>query len=395
MERVVDLCRHDNERLLGLFDPGVDMADLRYKPDFSAAKGDAVLPELIDFLYVTSGFSFTPRMEENIAVLLDRLAPPDSKTADQKSKLSKVLSAINRLLTRELGQDVLLALKGEPAYMPDVARSKTSFLESYRNRFFTQFQRDKDRIGRERHEAAITQDITALFPDGAILELEGYTEENSSILSRDSPESFSYVKPMRILKTFVASVFEGGFKDPLKKLLVEGYFESKNFQNNLANVFFQCEHSSERFAAFEEQLSGNGRVSVVAMKRYLEEVRRGKDIQDFLSKLVDGVNAKARDIIENETNLFNMLADAINEIVSDFKRPTPELVTNIRTIGSAKNKEIIAIVSTGWAKILRLVKIMRNFTLVRAAETAPGTAEAAAWEGGDSGIGDLTDLEEV
>jgi hypothetical protein len=399
MERVVDICRHDNERLLGLFDPGVDVQDPRYKPDFAAAKGDAVLPELIDFYYVTSGFGFTPRMEENIAVLLDRLAPPDSDTADQKAKLSKVLSALNRLLTRELGQDVLLALiraiKGEPAYMPDVARSRTSFLESYRNRFFTQFQRDKDRIGRERHEAAITQDISALFPDAAILELEGYTEENSAILSRDSPESFTYVKPMRILKTFVTTVFEGGFKDPLKKFLVEGYFESKNFQNNLANVFFQCEHSSERFAAFEDQLSGNGRVSVVAMKRYLEELRRGKDIQDFLSKLVDGVNARARDIIENETNLFNMLADSINEIVADFKRPTPELVTNIRTIGSAKNKELIAIVSSGWAKILRLVKIMRNFTLVRAAESAHGPAETAAW-GADAELsGGLSDLEEV
>ncbi len=400
MERVADVCRHDNERLLGLFDPGVDLDDPKYKGEFAAAKAESVLPELIDFYYVTAGFSFTPRMEANIASLLERISPPGSDAAGQRAKLSKVLSAVNRLLGRDLAQDVLIclirAIKEDPGYMPDMARSKTSFLQAYRNRLFSQFQHDKDRIRRERHEAAITQDIAALFPDGGVQEIDAYNEENSAVLSRDSPESFTLVKPMRILKTFVSTCFEAGFKEPLKKLLVEGYFESKNFQNNLANVFFQCEHSGERFSAFEEQLSGNGRVSVVAMKRYLEEVKRGKDIQDFLAKLVDGVNAKARDIIENETNLFNMLADSIAEIVKDYKRPTPELVTNVRTIGGVKNKEIIASISAGHAKIMRLVKIMRNFTLVRAAAEDPASASPReeAWEAG-AGLEGLESLEDL
>jgi len=369
MERVAEICRHDYERLLGLFDPGVDVENSRYKPEFSAASGETVLPELVDFYYVTSGFAFSERMEDNLAVLLDRLAPPEVDRSAQRAKLSKVLAAINRVLKRELGQDLLLclirAIKADPAYTPDMGRSRGSYLESYRNRIFNQFQRDKERLRRERHEDAITRDVSALFPDGRVLEMEAYNEENSALLSRDSPESFAYVKPMRILKTFVVTVFEAGLKDQLKKILVEGYFDSKPFQNNMANVFFQCEHSLERLNLFEEGLLGNGRVSIVAMKRYLEEARRGKDIQDFLSKMVDGVNMKARDIVENETNLFNMLADSMAEIVADFKRPTPEVITNIRTLGGVKNKELISSIAAGQEKISRMVKVMRNFTVVR------------------------------
>jgi hypothetical protein len=390
MERIVDLCRHDYERLLGLFDPGVNVDNVKYRPDFSPCAGDTAAPELIDLYYVTGGFVFTTRMEDNLAVLLDRISVPEADREAQRTKLSKVLGALNRCLRHDLGGDVLLALlraiKGEPGFTPDTGRARTSFLDSYKNRAFTQFQRDKDRIQRERHEDSLAQEIKALFPDREVLEMESYNEENSALLSRDSPESFSLVKPMRIMKTFVLEVFERELKEPVKKVLVEGYFDNKAFQNNMANVFFQCEHSADRLALFEEQLSGNGRVSVVAMKRYLEEARRGKDIMDFLGKLVDGINAKAGELIENETSLFSMLAESLVEIAADFKRPAPELVANVRTLGGARNKDLIAAVAAGAARIDRLVKVMRNFTAVR----SPISGEA-----GEAGKSEPADLEEI
>jgi hypothetical protein len=376
MERLVDLCRHDYERLLGVFDPGVNTDNPKYKPEFLSAAGEAVAPELIDYYYIVSGFFFTPRMEDNLAILLERVSPRDIDMALQRQKLKKYLSALNKMFSYQLSGEVLLALlraiKSDPGFVPDTARGKTSFLEAYKSRFFTQFQRDKERILRERHEDAISQDIKALFGDLDILEVEAYNDYNSGVLAKESPESFIFVKPMRILKTFIYSIFELKMKDSIKRVLVEGYYDNKIFQNNMANVFFQCEHSAERFSQFEEDLSSNARVSIISMKRYIEEARRGKDVAVFLNKFADTVNNRAREILENETNLFNMLAEALFDVLGDFKRSTPELITNIRTLGAAKNKDLIQAVSSGYADINRLVKIMRNFTIVRQQVQAPG-----------------------
>jgi hypothetical protein len=60
-----------------------------------------------------------------------------------------------------------------------------------------------------------------------------------------------------------------------------------------------------------------------------------------------------------------MLGDALGELLTDFKKSSPDLITNIRTLGGGRNREIIAQVMAGRERIVILVKIMRNFTSVK------------------------------
>jgi hypothetical protein len=381
MERLVDICRHDYERMLGLFDPGVSLDDPAYKPEFSPAAGDSVLPDMIDFHYIAHDFYFTTKMEENLGILLARLSPHNTVTEEQHLKVQKFLAALNKVLKTRLNFDILLALmraiKNDPFYAPDVERQRRSFMDAYKIRLNTQFQKDKERILRERHESAITQDIKELFGDMEILEMEGYNEENAAMLAQESPETFVYVKPMRILKTFIFSLFQNQLQEAVKRILVEGYFDNKTAQNNLANIFYQCEHSSERFQAFEDQLNTNSRYSLVAVRRYIEEARHGKDVQSFIIKQVENMNARAREILENETNLFGMLSASLTDILMDYKRATPELVTNIRTLGGGRNRELIVSLQNGVQNISGLLSIMKNFTVIKTLQTTPGEQAAA------------------
>ncbi|HSV56867.1 MAG TPA: DUF5312 family protein, partial [Magnetospirillaceae bacterium] len=233
--------------------------------------------------------------------------------------------------------------------------------------------KDCERLRRERHESAITADIDALFGSAEVSPVDGYGEEEDAYLRRESPNGFTHVKSLGILKTFVRNNFEKDIQEPVKRLLVEGFFDNKGFQNNLANLIYQCERSAGRIEEFEAVLRSNGRISIVAMKRYVEELRRGKDVSQFLNRLVDAVNQRAREICEDETRLFQMLMEALGDLQADYRRPSPDLVTNIRTLGGARNKEILGQIAEGWRHLDILMRIMRNFTYVRA-----GVATAAA-----------------
>ncbi len=374
VERFIDLCRHDYERLVGLFDPSANIDDSRYKPDFAPVSGEQVLPELADFYYLTESFVFSPQLKENILRLLEK-RQPDSFDAAKKAKIDKLFSQLDKTVSERLSRDILLAMmrvvKDDPAYTPVTPRERRDFLEAYRRRLVTQFDKDRERILREQHESAIAADIRSLFGEADIAEIDGYDEEHDSFLRRESPNGFIWIKPLRILKTFVAVEFEPRLKESIKRILVEGYFDNKSFQNNLANILYQCERSGGRIVEFEEQLRGNSRISLVAMKRYIEEMRRGKDIGSFLGRLVDAINDKAREIVEDEAGLFAMLGEALGDLLSDFRRSSPDLVTNIRTLGGGRNREILAQVQEGRERILVLVKIMRNFTFVKSALGGP------------------------
>jgi hypothetical protein len=380
VERFIDLCRHDYERLVGLFDPSANIDDPRYKPDFAPVPGEQVLPELADFYYLTESFIFSPQLKENVLRLLEK-RQPDSFDDSKRGKIDKIFSQLDKIVSERLGLDVLLALlrviKNDPAYTPNLPRERRDFLEAYRRRLVNQFDKDRERILREQHENAIAADIRSLFGTADILEVEGYDEEHDSFLRRESPNGFTWIKPLRILKTFVASEFEPQLKESIKRILVEGYFDNKAFQNNLANILYQCERSGGRIVEFEETLRGNGRISLIAMKRYIEEMRRGKDIASFLGRLVDAINDKAREIVEDEAGLFAMLGEALGDLLSDFRRSSPDLVTNIRTLGGGRNREIIALVQAGRDRIQILVKIMRNFTFVKGVIGAPAVKKPA------------------
>jgi hypothetical protein len=368
VDRFIDLCRHDYERIIGLFDPSANLDDPRYKPDFASVPGEQVLPELVDFYYLTESFAFSPQLKENVLRLLEK-RQPDSFDEAKKGKIDKIFLQIGKELSERLDKDILLSLmrviKDDSTYAPSTPRERKDFLDAYRMRLVTQFDKDRDRILREQHENAIAMDIRSLFGDEDILEVDGYDEEHDSLLRRESPNGLVWIKPLRILKTFIANDFEPQLKESIKRILVEGYFDNKGFQNNLANILYQCERSGGRIVEFEEQLRGNGRVSLVAMKRYIEEMRRGKDIGTFLNRLVDAVNDKAQEIVRDETGLFAMLGEALGDLITDFKRSSPDLITNIRMLGGGRNREILTQIQGGRERIMILVKIMRNFTYVK------------------------------
>ncbi|TFG84749.1 MAG: hypothetical protein E4H20_02305 [Spirochaetales bacterium] len=368
VERFILICRHDWERLLGFFDPGLSLEDSRYHPDFQPVDGEQVLPEIIDAYYLTEGFLFSEMLLSKVMRVFERHAP--AAAAGQRAKIEKMFSALNKILRYRMSNDNLLAVirlcKRDPLYQPDLRREHVDFVDQYRRRIIVRFEKDRERLQRERHENAVAQDIKDLFGGTEVFSPEEYNDENDGFLRRESPNGFTYIKAMGILKTFTLGIFDQRIKETVKKVLVEGYFENKSYQNNLANILYQCDRTGGRIAAFEESLRGSGRVSVASVRRYVEEMRHGKDIMPFLTKIVDEINYKAREICEDETGLFQMLGEALGELLADYRKSSPELITNIRSLGGVRNREILATLADSKKRMETFVRIMRNFAFVKA-----------------------------
>lgn len=384
VERFIDICRHDWERVLGFFDPAASLEDKKYRPDFEPCSGELFAPELLDMHYLLDGFVFSEELKYRILKILVRFSPASADS--QNIKIEKIFNTLNKILGQRLSSQNLLCLvqltKQNPEYVPNIQRERKNYIEAYRKRLVSQYERDRERLIRERHETVLSRDIKELFGTMDVLSLDGYSDDTDAYLRRESPSGFTHVKAMSILKTYVHGIFEAQIKDSVKKLLVEGFFDNKNFQNNLANILFQCAKTIGRIEAFEEGLKTNSRISITALRRYVEEIRHGKDIQQFLSKLVEEINYKASDICVDETGLFQMLADVLGELLNDYKKPSPDLINNIRNIGGPRNKEILTMLGEAKKKTEIFVRIMQNLTNPKSNEVAGTDAESYS-KGGD------------
>ncbi|HAP43764.1 MAG: hypothetical protein A2087_05400 [Spirochaetes bacterium GWD1_61_31] len=367
MQRFVEICRHDWERTLGFFDPGISLDNKNYGLDPQPCEGDQFSPEMIDIYFLTMDFNFSETLYRNFMLVYAKHAP--DTVASQEQRITAIFSTLNKILQLRLSSDILLALarltRHDPVYSPTVKHDTNDFISDYRRRIISQFEKDRERLQRERHENAIAKDIKELFGDLEIYSVEGYDDHNDQYLRRETPMGFTHIKAVSILKTFVHGLFDERVKETIKRILVEGYFDNKVYQNNLANILYQCDRTTNRIAGFESNLKSNSKNSINSIRRYIDEIRHGKDMMPFLSRMVDEINHNAREICEDETGLFQMLSDAVGELLADYKKSSPDIVTNIRTMGGARNKELLGALIAGRNLLDTFVRVMRNFSVIK------------------------------
>ena len=181
---------------------------------------------------------------------------------------------LEKLLAENLGsQSVLILLRliqKDPHFVPQSIQEESSFLEAYKNRVRFSYQRSRERIQQQLRELAVAEDLRRLFPQGQPQEIEGYREDIELALQERDFDCFLHIPALRIIKNYLHIHFDKELKEPLKRLIVEGKFTNKVFENMLTRPFYQCTELDGKIIQFEEQLQGNGTQSVKKLSKYIE-----------------------------------------------------------------------------------------------------------------------------
>lgn len=213
--------------------------------------------------------------------------------------------------------------------------------------------------------ALSAMDLSSVFRNAELLELESYNEGTSNLLLQNDLEGFTHVKAMQIVKSFILMKFENDLKDVIKRILVDGFFEDRMFQQSMSASVFECENALSVIAQFERGLQNDEKLSVREVKKNLQLLKLGKNVAGRLNKLVDAINTKAGEIVETATNSYYKLHTIMGEVLNDYKLRAPVRVSNIKVLGGSNNSEMIKLLLDRQSDIDRFVNIMKHFTVVQ------------------------------
>jgi hypothetical protein len=364
--RLANLCRLPFDLLLRRFDARFDGSRTDYRPSFTEALGDEVLDDILDIYFLVSRLQVDEVVARNVHMLAARVLHNkgyDGATFDES--LARVRDLLRRQLTPDLLLALIRAIRSDPHHVPRTDSEKQSYLAGFKRRLSAQYERDRDRLRREISRTAIQRDISALFGNVALLNVEGYDEEEASLITHRDFDSFAYVLPMRLLKSFAVAKFENEIKDVIKKLLVDGYFEDRQWQEALSSTLFACDNIMQRIRDFEAEFRHGGRFSVRLIHGFLDHHEKGQtNVAAQLGKLVRAINDEARRVLEEGAALFLRLAGYLRDVLNDYKSKAPRHVSNIRVIGGDINSVFIKRLLDSYNDMRRLVQIMKNFTVV-------------------------------
>jgi hypothetical protein len=367
LDRMIAVCRHNFGLFLAYFDPQCKLGTKNYSPRFSPVASENIAADLMDIYFILANFKVTQGIEQCFDDIIDRLKLPQGQAI--KADIKKTLARIEKLREKYLDPGILLnlirAIKQDPVFEAARDREKTDHVHKYTTRLTTQFRKDLDKVIRELSETAASSEMKALFGDDMLIMPEGYNEEEASVLYSQGITSFSHIKPLAILKNFFIYKFDEKTKTAMTKLIVEGFFDDKSFQNEFSAIYYLCEKSQEKILDFESLLMGNSRTSLSTIRTFIAGLKAGKKIGLEIDTIIEEINKKAMKIIEVETNHLNALSRNIAAILDDYKTKSPLLVSNIKVIGGNKNNEFFAALSDAYSSITHLIMLMQNFTIIK------------------------------
>lgn len=330
---------------------------------YHGADGSLMVTDLLDLYYVVEGLDVAAA-EAPLSLLVEKMAP--AKAAENQRRVSQLLGRLRDLLKGPCSASVLLSLirviQRNPDARPGVQRFTDSFLSTYIETLQNKFSQDRDRAVRERAESNLEADIATLFPGTPLLNLSLYNDESSARLTEAGLPSLSAVKPLQILRSFGFSVLQTGYLDAVKQVVLNGFFNDKDWAQKLSDVLYAAQEMVTGIDAFDQGLEHDAKTGFPALEKYVS----GKVPPSSVPRqIIDKMNRTALALLEEDAQVLLSLAQKVQEILTDYKVPQPQFITNIKALGGKDQRALIGALVAGHGATVQLLKILRHFIVVK------------------------------
>jgi hypothetical protein len=363
--RLASLCRFDFERLLRRYDARLDTTRTDYRPSFSDVPVDETLDEMLDLYFVLARLQLPDGVLRNVRNLGSRVFRDERYDPEGIARSVEAVRVILReVLPPQLLLDLIRIGKDDGAYAPKADQSRGEYLADFKKKATEQYNADRERIAREEGRAALDADVKALFEGVDLLELQGYNDGENTMILRRGLDGYDLVFPLRILKSFAVARYENRLMDLVKRLIVEGAFRDRKFQESLSTASVGCEGIRARIEEFEGSFGDGGAFSLRTIHKSLEAHQKGRAaVTAEVKRLLRGINRQARQVLEQSAGTYHRLGSLLRDVISDTRVRTPDHVVNIRVIDGDNNRAFIAGLTAGYNDIARLLQVIKQFAV--------------------------------
>ncbi len=368
LHQLSDFCRFNFVTIIQVFDPNFIAADGNYQPTYQEIFADRLSSALEDLFYQVNGLTFSNSILNAIAALEQLRSSGNSTKADTEALFKNVKAIayiLNNVLTTEKLRQLIRYTKQDMAYEPKFVTYKESACHNFEQMMQSRFKADELRIKTEMKDENIKTELSQLFGSTPMLELSGYNENFNNKLIQNGQSSFLWILPMQILKTFLTLYLTEPIRSLLNDIVIEGFFNNPAYKTEFSNDVYAALETSQAISDFEGLFVNGAKYSSAILEGY---IRDGKNDPDFLKKLeqaINEINSEANKIVTKETNSLNRLYKHLGDLITDAKKPTSEIISNLKVLMmSSRNRDNTNQLEQQYPNWENFFKIMKNYAII-------------------------------
>ena len=227
------------------------------------------------------------------------------------------------------------------------------------------FKADEQRIKTEMKDEKINSELINLFGNTNLLTLNGYNNELNAKLLANSASTFTWIMPLRILKTFLASYLSESIRSLLNDIIVEGFFNNPQYKSDFAADVFAALESAQEVQNFENSFNHGKENSAAMIEGFLHDAHNDPEFFKKLEAMVASINAEASKIISREINNLFKLSNHVTTLLQDAKKPTSEIISNLKVLMmSSRNRDNTDMLEQQFPKWEIFFEIMKNYAII-------------------------------
>ncbi len=367
IKQLDDVCCLNYVSMLKLFDQRFSVAE-GYSPAFQAIPLDLAENMLQDIYYVVSGLDISASTSNAIRALY-QLYNRDRINQNEEVELGNCLRKIQGVIKNLMTDDLLIKLihlaAGEPEKVPEKAKYNSDERTRYAKYLENRFVIDEGRLKNELQNETIGNEVKILFGDRQLETLTGYNSKINDLLKQSSPCSFFWILPMEVLKTFLMMFYDERVKPFLNDVVIEGFFNLNDYKSDFAARVYSVNDSLAHIELFEKKFAHLGPFDENLIQGFIRDSHKDEAFVSKLKILVDEIDKEAKALVQAEASNIAALASMVKELVVEAKKPSSEVVTNIKVLAmSSRNRDNFGFLDMTISQWDVFLEIMKSYVVV-------------------------------
>ena len=368
VHQLSDLCRYSFVTILQIFDPSFSSLDITYEPKYQEIPLGRIGNTLEDLYFQTAGLQINTAVANAVlalAQLKNGGTLSEERSRNYLDNIKKIAYVLTHILTQDHLKTIICLYKEDPNYTPKIVEYRESARQNFASRLQEQYLADEQRIKTELKDARITSELSKLFNGVPLSPLNGYNQDTNAKLQSNSPLAFSWIMPMQILKTFLQMYMTEQIKTLLNDIVIEGFFNSPAYKTEFSATVYAALEAQEQIQSFEDSFTHGKPYDVAVLEGYMRDSHKDTDFYDKMEEMVGLVNGTAQKIIQDETTHLKSLYNEIGELLTDAKKPTCEIISNLKVLMmSSRNRDSTDTLEQQYPSWDIFFEIMKNYAII-------------------------------
>jgi len=352
----VRFAKFDFYPILREFDPDLEEGNFIKKPSFGPAEGSFLRNDLLKLHKALYSFEVDKNLDEG----MDIFKKVKNFEPISRNNFNKLKNLISTLQKNNYISLIIRAIDRNPAPIPADRVEQVNVMKSFSHKRRGDVYAFLSSIKNKIKEDSVSSLVSQLFSEEPLKRVKNYNEQKNDQFKNLGLPVYEYVGPLNYVKAFITDKYKVYINDVINELIVSGIFINKEVLNDLSNSYYALNSHLKQITEFDNELDTEGSHSRT-IKRLLYTVKKDTNSRNILEKSITMINTKAKILIDEEVMNIKQMAICLKNVLEDYKKKTPAIISNIKKLRMNNNAQFIEELLKAYKDIYLFLKLMGNF----------------------------------